>query len=315
MSHTVITITLNPAIDQTITVPGFAAGRVNRVTTSESHAGGKGINVATVLAGLHTSTAVTGFLGQGNAAIFERFFADNDIHDAFIRLPGETRIGIKIINSQSGETTDINFPGLTPGELQLQQLHDFLNEAVEPGVWVVMGGSVPAGVSADIYASLIAAVHARGGSVVLDTSGQPLHYALQLRPAIAKPNSAELAELYGSRIDTPQQAVQAARTCLLAAGVKLAVVSMGSDGAVFVDCDHAVVARPPKVEVKSTVGAGDSMVAGLVYWQLHQLPFTEGARVAVALGTYAVTRIGAGLDHPDAYAPYLSQVILEPIDA
>ncbi len=144
----VVTVTLNPAIDQTLSIPGFAAGRVNRVAESRSHAGGKGVNVACFLADLGVEPGIeviaTGFLGTENEEIFAETFAQKGITDRFVRLPGSTRVGIKIVDG--AETTDINFPGLTPTEEDLEKLFQAMAGLAEPGRWFVLSGSVPAGV-------------------------------------------------------------------------------------------------------------------------------------------------------------------------
>src|SRR5438105_8840919 len=111
----VITITLNPAIDQTLGIPGFAAGAVNRVAWSQQDAGGKGVNVAALLADLGVPVAATGFLGADNPTLFENLFRQKGIEDRFVRVAGATRVGIKIVDDRmAGRTTDVNFPGLEP---------------------------------------------------------------------------------------------------------------------------------------------------------------------------------------------------------
>jgi 1-phosphofructokinase len=292
----VVTVTLNPAIDQTVSVAGFAAGRVNRVAESRIDAGGKGVNVAGFLADLGVDVAVTGFLGFDNQTQFETLFEQKEIVDRFVTVPGSTRVGIKIVDAVTRETTDLNFPGLAPEKDEIARLAERIAELAEPGRWFVLAGSVPAGVPEDIYASLIEAIHERGGGVVLDTSGGPLRAALASLPELLKPNLEELRELVGHPLDSPEAVRDAARS-LLEQGVERVVVSMGADGAVFVDRELALLARPPRVTVASTVGAGDAMVAGIVYGLLHDLPLAEIARFATASGAYAVTRIGAGMAH------------------
>jgi 1-phosphofructokinase len=290
----VVTVTLNPAIDQTVRVAGFAAGRVNRVTQSRSDAGGKGVNVACFLADLGIDVAVTGFLGSDNLALFENLFEQKGVTDRFVTLAGSTRVGLKVVDVVTRQTTDLNFPGLTPGNGELTDLFERIAELAEPGRWFVLAGSVPAGVPDDVYAQLTATIHEGGGGVVLDTSGQPLQAALQNPPEVMKPNLEELAELLGAELDTPDAVCDAARS-LLDRGVERVVVSMGASGAVFVDRELALLARPPHVPVASTVGAGDAMVAGIVFGLLNDLPLAHLARIATASGAYAVTRIGGGM--------------------
>jgi 1-phosphofructokinase len=310
----IITVTLNPAIDQTVAIPGFAAGKVNRVARSQRHAGGKGVNVASMLADLGVLATVTGFLGDANPGLFEELFSRRGITDAFIRVPGETRTGIKIIDENTRETTDINFAGLTPGTKASEELVERIGRLASPDDWFVLSGSVPAGVHPAIYAQLVALIHSKGGKLVLDTSGQSFVHALKMGPDVVKPNLVELSEILGEELGTPEAVVEAARGKLLSRGVSLAVVSMGGDGAVFVTREKALLATPPRVTVQSTVGAGDAMVAGLVFAQHAGLPLEKAARLATALGTYAVTRVGSGLESPGAHERYLNDVKLQSIE-
>jgi 1-phosphofructokinase len=181
----VVTVTLNPAIDQTLRIPGFAAGRVNRVAESRADAGGKGVNVASCLADLGIKVTVTGFLGEDNEGLFKTLFAHKKITDRFVRLPGDTRVGLKIVDGPA--TTDINFPGLVPEEEDVLMLFEQIADLLAPGRWFVLAGSVPNGVSDGVYAGLIESIHGQGGKTVLDTSGPPLREALASRwpPAVA----------------------------------------------------------------------------------------------------------------------------------
>ncbi|HEX4960538.1 MAG TPA: 1-phosphofructokinase [Thermoanaerobaculia bacterium] len=306
----VVTVTLNPAIDQTLTVPGFAAGRVNRVAASRCDAGGKGVNVASVLAGLGVETIATGFLGADNAAFFATFFERKGIADRFVRIAGATRTGIKIVNDSTRETTDVNFPGLTPMREDAAELFARISALAAPDRWFVLSGSVPAGIEDGVYARMIDAIHARGGKVVLDTSGRPLATALASRPEVMKPNVDELSELASQELATPA-AVRGAAATLLAHGVELVVVSMGGEGAVFVNREQSLLARPPKVAVRSTVGAGDAMVAGLVSAMIQGLPLADVARTATACGAYAVTRVGSGIDDLGEVRRLMGEVEIE----
>jgi len=307
----VVTVTLNPAIDQTLSVPGFAAGRVNRVAASRCDAGGKGVNVASSLADLGVETIATGFLGAANAGLFETFFSRKGIADRFVRIAGSTRVGIKIVDGD--QTTDVNFPGLTPAGEDVDELFERIAALAAPGRWFVLAGSVPAGVPDDIYARLIDSIHGGGGRVVLDTSGRPLREALAASPEVMKPNVEELGEMTGRALDT-HGAVRAAGESLLERGVRRVVVSMGGDGALFVEGGQALLARPPKVAVRSTVGAGDAMVGGIVYGLIHDLPLADLARRATAGGAYAVTRVGSGIEDLGEYERLAAEVEIETLN-
>jgi 1-phosphofructokinase len=309
MKSPVVTVTLNPAIDQTLSVPGFAAGRVNRVAESRSYAGGKGVNVACCLADLGVEVAATGFLGVENADIFEASFAHRGIADLFVRIPGRTRVGIKIVDERS-QTTDINFPGLTPAKRDLSELFKRVDELAESGGWFALSGSVPAGVPSTVYARLIDRIKPKFSEIILDTSGRPLREALKSAPDILKPNVDELGELVGRTLKTIAD-IRAAGESLLKGPTRLVVVSMGGEGAVFIDPFHTLLARPPKVAVRSTVGAGDAMVGGMLYGLRHDLCPVDFARVAIASGAYAVTRLGPGIEDRDELQRLIEQVEVE----
>lgn len=309
----VVTVTLNPAIDQTLSIPGFAAGQVNRVAESRSDPGGKGVNVASVLSDLGIEVVATGFLGADNAALFERFFERKRITDRFIRLSGATRVGLKIVDDQSRQTTDVNFPGLSPRDQDLTELSERIAALAAPERWFVLSGSIPPGVPHGIYATLIDSVHARGARVVLDTSGPALREAMAGRPEVVKPNAEELGELVGRTLDGPRAVLEAARS-LLEQGDRegrRVVVSMGGEGAVFIDRGQALLARPPRVTVRSTVGAGDAMVAGIVASMIEDRSLEETARTATACGALAVTKVGSGIENLAELRALKDQVEIE----
>ncbi|WP_218188063.1 1-phosphofructokinase family hexose kinase [Desulfosarcina cetonica] len=161
----IVTITLNPAIDQTVTIPDFKVGGVNRVGESRCDAGGKGVNVAACLADYGLPVTVTGFLGEENPRIFEYFFSQKKIIDRFVRIAGSTRTGIKIVDDRNPSTTDINFPGQAPSQTDLQRLLEIIAPLSTRCPWFVISGSIPAGVPDDIYRRIIEMIMANGGQV------------------------------------------------------------------------------------------------------------------------------------------------------
>ncbi len=298
-ANRVVTVTINPAIDQTISIPNFTAGAVNRVRSSQMDAGGKGINVAAFLADFGQPATVTGFLGSANDEIFRRLFSQKGIEDRCVRIAGATRIGVKITDPALHQTTDINFPGQAPEPADIVRLFDILKELAADHEWFVLSGSIPAGVSADIYAQMIrtltAAQARRTPKVVLDTSGEGFRHAVAAGPWLIKPNTDELGEFAGERLETSAAIVRVARALMQRHSITNVVVSMGKEGAIFLEGDETVWAVPPAVEVQSTVGAGDAMVAGIVAGKLRGLPLAECARLATAFSVAAIGHIGAGL--------------------
>jgi 1-phosphofructokinase len=288
------TVTLNPAIDRTITISRFTAGTVNRVEAERDNPGGKGVNVASALAGSGLRTAVTGFLGGENAEVFEAHFTRQNIVDHFVRVPGRTRVGIKIVDPDLKQTTDINFPGLAPRPGEVAALWEKLG-ALRSAWWVV-AGSLPPGMDAGIYREIVASLKARGARVALDASGEALRQGIAAGPHVVKPNLSELETLLGERIAGTDAIIAAARQ-LLDQGIELVTVSMGREGACFVTAAETVIARPRDVEVGSTVGAGDAMVAGIVAAQLRGLPLEDCAKLATA---FSLQRLTSAEGNPEA---------------
>ncbi len=303
----VLTLTLNPAIDRTISVAGLKPGAVNRARLLGDRAGGKGVNVAVALAEQGHAVAALGFLGRENDAIFRELFAATGVRDLCRRLPGATRVGLKIVDPERGETTDLNFPGLSPEAGDLAELARAL-EAQTGARYAVLAGSLPPGVPVDYYAQAARRLRERGVRVVLDTSGPALAAALAARPALIKPNGHELAELVGRELPDEAAVLAAARE-LVTDGVGLVVVSRGAEGALFVREGEALVARPPAIRVGSTVGAGDAMVAGLVAAGLRGLGLAETARLATSFSLHALTRgAEAGAEPRAAVAAFAERV-------
>jgi 1-phosphofructokinase len=310
----IATLSLNPAIDQTARVPDFTAGRVNRVEHEQSDAGGKGVNVASFLADFGPQVAATGLLGAANTEPFVALFARKDIEDRFVRLPGRTRVNVKIVDPILDQVTDINFPGLEPHPEDLLRLTETIDSLCADTDWFVLSGSVPAGVPATFYAELVTRLKARGKQVVLDASGPPFAEAVGCGPDIIKPNIEELSELVGRSLKGRAE-VLAAAGLLVEQGVGLVAVSMGAAGALFVERDGAVFATPPAIKVKSTVGAGDAMVAGLVIGTLHGLDLAGRARLATAFSLGALGQLGPNLPGAEVVESFAARVQVSALEA
>ena len=316
----VVAVALNPALDQTIEVAGLQPGAVNRALRMQVDVGGKAVNVASCLSDFGVNAAVAGQLGRDNAALFEELFQRKKIANHCCYLDGLTRVNTKLVDTVSGETTDLNMPGpeFDPAAAAdlLQQVLERLGRLVErTASWVVLSGSLPPGLPADIYATITARVQAAGVSVLLDTSGTPLKAALTAGPKIVKPNRHELAELLDRPLDSLASVVTAGRELLHASPApEWVVVSLGGDGALFLTREHAVQAQSLPVAVTSTVGAGDAMVAGLVAARLEDLSLTETAQLATAFAAAKLTRLGPHLPRPAEVRALAGQVVVSAID-
>ncbi|PWC67343.1 1-phosphofructokinase [Azospirillum sp. TSH7] len=316
MTKPVVTVTLNPAIDQTITVDALKPGSVHRARAVRHNAGGKGVNVASCLADWGTPVVATGLLGTGNAAPFEALFQAKGIADAFLRLPGETRGNVKIADLAANDTTDINLPGLTADPGALGRVQETVRRLVEPGTPVLLAGSLPDGLPTDTYAILTADLAAAGARVVLDSSGPPLAAALASTGALPhciKPNRHELEDWAVRPLPTDADLLDAARG-LQRRGVSVVVVSLGADGALFVDGARALHGRLPPVQALSTVGAGDAMVAGLIAAFQQEGGLEDVARLSVAFAAAKLGCFGPNLPDPATVQALAAQVTLSRFD-
>jgi len=289
----VLTFTLNPAIDQTITLDSpLQPGTVHRARSVQQQAGGKGINVALALALYGTPVAASGLLGCNNAALFEQFLGQHGICDRFIRVAGASRTNIKLLDSQ--HTSDINLPDqLQPQPEQIEQLLDASNYPA----WLALCGSLPTCCRDDWYVRCLQAIalHTR---CVLDTSGAPLRTVLQAvqqktapPPFAIKPNVHELSDYLGQPLHSLQAIGQAALALQRATGITWVVVSMGSEGVFFSHLSQGALHARIHIDsiTQTTVGAGDFMVAALLTAFRHDADLETTARLACAFSAWRLT--------------------------
>lgn len=288
----ILTLTLNPALDLTVTLNTLATGSVNLASHSHLGAAGKGINVSRVLADIGHPSRACGFLGQNNDAAFGTLFEQYGIEDHFVRLPGDTRVNVKICEAE-GRVTDINLPGLAVNQGDWHHLLARLDSMRSHVDTLVVAGSLPPGVAPEQLQKLIASWRERGKRVWLDTSGEALRAGIQGKPALIKPNLDELSALTGRPIGSELELIACARQ-LQRQGIEHVVVSNGADGVHWFSPQGDWRARVPRVKVVSTVGAGDSLMAGLCAGLLEGRDHAFSLRRAVALSVLAVTQVGVG---------------------
>lgn len=282
----ILTLTLNPALDLTVRLARLEPGAVNRSEAMLTHAAGKGVNVAQVLADLGHDVSVGGFLGEANPQAFDALISRRGFGDAFVRVPGETRSNIKIAE-QDGRVTDINAPGPLVSEEAQNALLDRVAMIGPQFDAVVVAGSLPRGVSPQWFRGLLQQLKGLGLKVALDTSGEALRTGLQAGPWLVKPNTEELADALDNATDAISQ--------LHRQGVEHVVVSDGAAGVTWYRPGAALHATPPKVTVASTVGAGDSLLAGMLHGLLSGEAAEQTLRRATAIAAMAVTQIGFGI--------------------
>ncbi|QXI29404.1 1-phosphofructokinase [Pseudomonas vanderleydeniana] len=289
----ILTLTLNPALDLTVQLARLEPGQVNRSVSMLTHAAGKGVNVAQVLADLGHQLTVSGFLGVDNRQPFEALFARRGFVDAFVRVPGETRSNIKIAE-QDGRVTDLNGPGPEVDAQAQQALLETVARIAPGHDAVVVAGSLPRGISPQWLQALLLRFKQLGLKVALDTSGEALQAGLAAAPWLVKPNTEELAEVLQRPVETAEAQAEAAAS-LQIQGVEHVVVSQGADGVNWFGAAQALHAQPPKVVVASTVGAGDSLLAGMLHGLLSGHSAEQTLRTATAIAAQAVTQVGFGI--------------------
>lgn len=308
----ILTLTLNPALDLTVNLDTLHPGAVNRSLGASRHAAGKGLNVAQVLADLGHKVTVGGFLGAANAPPFETLFARRGFVDAFIRVPGETRSNIKLAE-RSGRVTDLNGPGPQVEAEHREALLEQLEHLAPGHDALVVAGSLPLGVSPAWFGALLGRLKTLGLPLALDSSGAALRAGLAVTPWLIKPNEEELAEacdLTDQNGEPDGQALAMAVVRLREQGIEHVLLSRGAQGVSWYGPGIALQARPPRVEVRSTVGAGDSLLAATLHGLLEGWPAERTLRLATAVAAQAVTQLGFGIHDREQLARLEAGVVL-----
>ncbi|MFF9583043.1 1-phosphofructokinase family hexose kinase [Streptomyces achromogenes] len=300
----ILTVTLNTALDITYRVRSLRPHASHRVSEVAERPGGKGLNVARVLAALGHEVTVTGFAGGHTGAVLRAMLAEapGAPADALVPVSGATRRTVAVVDERTGDTTQLNEPGpqISPAEWAA-----FLGRYQEllPGASAVaLCGSLPPGVPVGAYAGLVRAARSAGVPVLLDTSGEPLRRGVAARPDVIKPNTEELAELTGSH--EPLRATQDARR----RGAHAVVASLGADGLLAVTPEGHWRAAPPAPVRGNPTGAGDSAVAGLLSGLVERLPWPDRLARAAALSAATVRAPAAGEFDRAAYTELLGRV-------
>ena len=288
-------------------------GEVNTVETLGLFPAGKGINVAKVLKDLGVDVTVGGFLGEDNQGDFVTLFDKLRLQDKFQRVPGRTRINVKITETDA-DVTDLNFLGYEISESAWQQfVADSLAYCKSFDI-VAVCGSLPRGVTPDLFADWLKQLHQAGIKVVLDSSNAALTVGLSARPWLVKPNHRELEAWVGYSLNSLEEIVSAAKK-LKAQGIANVIISMGAQGSVWLSDEGVIQAQPPKCEnVVSTVGAGDSMVAGLIYGLINGLPQKDTLAFASAVSAFAVSQSNVGISDCTLLEPILNNVNITVIE-
>ena len=288
----IVTVTPNPVLDRTLTVPRILFDEVTRATAVQLDWGGKGFNVSRALQALGVQSLAMGFVGGATGQMLERGLNGLGIATEFVHVVGETRSNVVVREAHSQRYIKVNEAGPTVQDDERERFFEQVTErAQSEDIWV-LAGSLPPGVSPDFYAQLIALLRLRRAKVFLDTSGAPLQRGCAAAPTLVKPNTLEAAQVTGREIRSKADVLDAAKH-FLSLGIEWVALSLGADGLLLASEEEAVWATPPAVPARNPTGAGDALLAGIIWALLRGLPLEEMARWGVAAGT--ASAVGEGV--------------------
>lgn len=284
MNEKVLTVTLNPCIDKTSVIDTFSYGGLNRVISSRIDVGGKGINVSRALSNFGVPSVSSGISGEGRYDFMLNSLENEGVKCSFTLTKGEIRTNLKLYDQNSKITTEISEKGLNVSENVLSDFVESFEELLIDKEYLVLAGSTAPGISEEIYAELISFAKKKGVKVFLDADGNRLKNGLKEIPFAVKPNRFELEQYVGRKLENTDEIVSAMKE-LLNSGIELVIVSLGADGAVFMNKTGVYKTTPFEIDCKSTVGAGDTMVAATVFSCINGFDLKKTAMFATAAGT------------------------------
>lgn len=292
----VVTVTVNAAVDTLYVLDRLDRGAINRVARKVAVPGGKGNNVARVLAIFGHAVVATGFVGGRTGEFIEEGLRAHGVEPRFVTVEGESRVCLTMVEPETGTITEVREPGFAPSATAADRLLDVVVAAAGEAAAVVVAGSLPPGLPSDFYATLLGRLRPSSALVILDTGGDALRLGLAGRPDVITPNVAEMAGLMGHDGE-PEEAIAFARRQLIG-GVLDAearvVLTLGERGAALVSRHEAFLAEPPALAIVNPVGSGDALLAGLLDARSRGLDDAETIAAAVAVGTAAALRDSPG---------------------
>jgi 1-phosphofructokinase len=312
----IITVTLNAAIDKSLSVPNFRLGRRHRTVEQTTMPGGKGVNVARTLKTLGQPVIATGFAGGATGTRIVEQLTEESILNDFVRIREESRTNTAVLDPTNGEQTEINERGPAVTAKEVELFRDKLLYLARGADVVVFAGSLPRGVDAGIYATLIRELHKLEVTTIIDADGEPMRQAVRAEPDVISPNVLEAEELVGHEFNDEEDRAIAVRE-LVQLGPREAIMTL-SDGCiacVVVDGRHTLhrVWIEPR-EAVAPVGSGDAFLAGFVAARYTGSPPAECLKFGVACGAESTQRLGAGLIEPREAERLMSQIDVERIE-
>lgn len=290
----IYTLTLNPAVDRELTVPSIEYDTVLRASQWQVDCGGKGFNVSRMLKSLGTDNVALGFAGGKSGEVLQEGLESLGIGTGFVWVGEETRTNVSIVTDAHDRYIKVNEPGPTISPAELEALIEKVRQRSAPGDWWVLAGSLPPGVPASVYAELITVIQQAGAHALLDTSSEALRLGCKAKPFIVKPNDVEAEQLTGLPVASQADIANAAKA-IQALGPTYVVISLGKQGVMAVTPEQVWLVASPKVEERNPIGAGDSLVGGLIWGLYQDKPIEEALRWGVACGAAAASLSGTGV--------------------
>ena len=303
----IYTVTFNPSIDYVMFVDDFKIDGLNRAQDTNKFAGGKGINYSRVLKTLGVDSTALGFAGGFPGDFIAQTLKDSDIHTDFVQVDEDTRINVKL---KTGQETEVNAQGPNVTDAQFQSLLNQIRETTDNDT-VIVAGSVPKSIPSDAYAQIAKITRQTGAQLVVDAEKDLVETVLEYQPLFIKPNKDELEVMFNTSVKNDEDVIKYAKQ-ILEKGAQSVIVSLGGDGAIYVDHQQSIKAVNPKGEVINTVGSGDSTVAGMVAGLATGLSVQDAFKQAVASGT--ATAFDADLATKEAIENIKSQVTISVLD-
>ena len=307
----ITTICLNPCFDKTVSVDRLQPGQVNRIREARVDQGGKGINVAVVAKRLGLDVQCIGVMGENGSADLAAIMDREGLKHQFLTVPGHVRTNMKVYSLDGQGVTELNEPGTPLTEADLQRFTKLAEEATADSNMVVLTGSLPPGCPEGTYRDLLKALD--GKKCILDTEGKELELATKgAHPFLIKPNLREMEATLGIELRT-MRAIRDAALLFIRLGVQHSVVSMGAMGAMYISSDKTLFAPALRVETKSTVGAGDAMIGGMLLGYEIEKDMAKAFRYGIAAGAASVMTEGTQLIVRSDFDALLDQVRIQEV--
>jgi len=308
----IATITLNPCLDRIITVHGLMLDEANRWTKLSISAGGKGIDVSRAIHAMGGKSVAYGFIGGTAGRTLEILLDEQDVPYHFTPIEQETRTNFILTDTATNRQTRIDAPGPRISKREFERFHHRIKHISPKPELIIAGGSVPPGLPTNIYYDIILEARELGLKVVLDSDGQWLAEGIKAKPYLIKPNVREAQGLLDTVLMTEADII-AATQHLLKQGIEIAVISRGAEGLIAATRRETIIAIPPKVKVKSAVGAGDCTIAGLALSLRRGKSLLEACRLATAMGSATVLTPGSELCNRSDVENLLPQIQAYPV--